>query len=397
MKENSQFRLVWIGQIFSRIGDGIFLVVLLWLVHRIGTASDLGFVMGSFTSAFVIFGFIGGIVSDRFSRKKLMFTSALLTAALVSLIPLTLRMDIICIPILALLSFLVSMSSQFFEPALEASIPNLVDEDYLKTANSLNSTTMRVGRAVGPLLAGFLISIIFIGQVFIISSFSFLILGIIIFRVKIPQNIPDDGLNSVFNILKRDINNLIGELKNNRVIINLLSLVLIVNGLAAPLLVIAPVLTENVLDGSSAVFGSLISFKSVGTIVGLVSVGFIKNVSGKNFVFSALFLQGATFIVLGFLDSVFGVLISFFLLGLGVGIAIVIIKTNLQSKSLDQTRGKVMGIAFTLAGAAEPIGQTFSGPLIEFLGVKILLIGMGIFTILITIFFYMARLLEGVK
>src|SRR5258708_20732892 len=99
----------------------------------------------------LFFGSIGGVFVDRWDRKRIMFIAELSQAFV--LIPLFLVHAQQWLWIVYIFAFVESTISQFFIPAKSAIIPNLVDEQHLLSANSLNSTNKELTPLFGPFLA----------------------------------------------------------------------------------------------------------------------------------------------------------------------------------------------------------------------------------------------------
>src|SRR5438105_10896942 len=70
------FRLLWTGMSVSMIGDGVFLVALAWQVYALSSApAALAAVGLAITIPHVLFVLIGGVVSDRVDRRRVMLAA----------------------------------------------------------------------------------------------------------------------------------------------------------------------------------------------------------------------------------------------------------------------------------------------------------------------------------
>src|SRR5260370_34178177 len=104
------------------------------------------------TMARLFFGSIAGVFVDRWDRKRTMFIAELSQAFV--LIPLFLVHSQQWLWIVYIFASVESTLSPFFIPAKTAIIPNLVDEQHLLPANSLNRMRQELTRPVGPFLGG---------------------------------------------------------------------------------------------------------------------------------------------------------------------------------------------------------------------------------------------------
>jgi len=79
------FRLLWGGQMISFVGGAAFLVALGWRVTaQTGKASSLGFVLAAESLAMLGTLLWGGVLADRYPRKRLMIGSDLARAVVMA-------------------------------------------------------------------------------------------------------------------------------------------------------------------------------------------------------------------------------------------------------------------------------------------------------------------------
>ncbi len=79
------FRLLWLGQTVSLIGDSAFLIALAWkTVSFTHSKGSLGFVLMANAAAMLTTLLIGGALADRYSRRRLMIASDLVRAGVVA-------------------------------------------------------------------------------------------------------------------------------------------------------------------------------------------------------------------------------------------------------------------------------------------------------------------------
>ena len=171
--KNQNFLILWGGQVFSQIADKVYLVMAIALVANQFQAegqSISGWVSAitiAFTIPAVLFGFIAGVMVDRWHKKDVLVNSNVLRGLFVLMLPILVWLSegqtlFGGIPLgfimLLAITLLVSTLTQFFAPAEQAAIPLLVQRRHLLSANSLYTTTMMasviIGFAVGePVLA----------------------------------------------------------------------------------------------------------------------------------------------------------------------------------------------------------------------------------------------------
>jgi MFS family permease len=154
------FRLLWTGMTVSLLGDGITLVALAWQAYEISRAPGALAAIGvSQTVPAVVLLLVGGAVSDRFERRKVMMAAdALRMLAVFALGALSLTGVIQIWHMMAIAAF-YGAGTAFFSPAFDAVVPELVPEDELTQANALDQFVRPAAfRMLGPALGGWLIS-----------------------------------------------------------------------------------------------------------------------------------------------------------------------------------------------------------------------------------------------
>ena len=150
------FSLLWFGGVLSVIGDFFLFIALPFFVYeRTGSVLSTGAMFAAETLPRLLFGSVAGVFVDRWDRKRTMVLADLSRA-------------LILLPLLAVaaggplwlvyaVAFVEATVSQFFLPAKNALVPNLVADRHLTAANSLNSMGQDVPSLVGPLLGGALL------------------------------------------------------------------------------------------------------------------------------------------------------------------------------------------------------------------------------------------------
>lgn len=173
VRENPNFRKLWLAQIVSELGDWFYTIAIFSLLLDLtGKAASiaLGLVLWVLPQTFV--GPIAGAVNDRISRRKVMITADLARAVIVGsmLLVRSPRLAWLIYPLI----FLETVMAGFFEPGRNAVIPNITPEEDILVANTLASTTWSFNLAIGSLIGGVVAATLGREAVFIINSLSFI-------------------------------------------------------------------------------------------------------------------------------------------------------------------------------------------------------------------------------
>ncbi len=169
------FRLLWTGMTISLLGDGMFVVALAWQVYELSNGPAALAVVGlAMSLPQVAFLLIGGVVSDRFDRRRVMIAAdAVRGVALALLGWLALTGALHMWQVIAIAA-LYGSGTAFFLPAFDAIVPQLVPSQSLDQANSLNQLVRPAAwQLAGPALGGLVIAAWSAGGAFLLDALTF--------------------------------------------------------------------------------------------------------------------------------------------------------------------------------------------------------------------------------
>ncbi len=181
------FRLLWIGQSASALGDALVGVALAFAVLKVGgTAGDLGLVFAAFTIPRVVLMLAGGVWSDRLPRRTLMVACdavRAITQAIVSTILITGHGQVWHLIGLAVV---MGGAAAFFTPATVGLMPQVVSRERLQQANALVSISQSAAHVFGPLVAGAMVATVGPGWAFAADGVSFAVSGAFLLQMRVP-------------------------------------------------------------------------------------------------------------------------------------------------------------------------------------------------------------------
>ena len=190
VRGNANFRRLWLAQIVSENGDWFYtLAIYSLLLDLTGKASSVAMALVLQVLPHTLLGPLAGIVNDRFSRRKVMIVTDLLRMVIVACMLLVRSRGFVWViyPLL----FLETVMVAFFEPARNAVIPNVVDEQDVIVANTLSSATWSFDLAIGSMLGGIVAAWLGRDAVFVINSLSFAVSALLISRMNFVERHAD--------------------------------------------------------------------------------------------------------------------------------------------------------------------------------------------------------------
>ena len=186
LRQNRNFRRLWMAQIVSEIGDWFYsLAIYSLLLQLTGRASSvaLALVLQVLPQTFV--GPAAGVVNDRVRRKHVMITADLVRMAVVLAMLLVRSRSTVWLVYPLLL--LETIMAAFFEPARNSVIPNITVREDVILANTLASSTWSVNLMIGAALGGLVAAFLGRDAVFVVNAVSFLLSALLIRGMRFEE------------------------------------------------------------------------------------------------------------------------------------------------------------------------------------------------------------------
>lgn len=399
------FSFLLLAESFSQLAINMLNFVLVLVVYSLTDSSTaVAGVILSFTIPQFLFGLLAGVFVDNWNKKRVLIMTNLLRALLVFVLIFTLNN----LPLIYVLSFTISVVSQFFIPAETPMIPLLVRRELLFSANALFGMIIYGSIFLAYALSGPILLILGKQAAFALLGASFLMASVFA------------SLIDMRHILKKEIDlvelgmNIFGEIKNAlqivakaRILINALLLLTLSQVLVMVLAVIGPGYADQLVKIRVEEFPLYFVTPAIfGTLVGaLIIGGFFHNHPKQNITRLGLYLLGAAILVLPhfakvesrafiqtlntFLPHLFEItvlhilVVVAFILGFANSLIFVPSNTVLQEETPDDFRGKAYGALNTMVGIFSLVPIIVVGGLADVLGIKTVVTGIGIIVILI--------------
>ena len=169
------YRLLAGGMSVSLLGDGLFLVALAWQVYALSDApTALGVVGIAMTVPTITCLLIGGAVSDRHDRRRVMLAADCLRGVLLAALAALSVAGVLTLGELIGVAVLYGAATAFFDPASDALVPQLLPGDLLAQANSLDQLIRPVAlRLAGPAVGGLVVGLLGSGWAFGVDAATF--------------------------------------------------------------------------------------------------------------------------------------------------------------------------------------------------------------------------------
>jgi MFS family permease len=375
---NKNFVILVIGQILSVLGSAVLRFAIdLHVLDVSGRADVFAMVLALSLIPYVIFAPIGGVIADRFNRRNLMVLLDFLNGAVVAALILLFLMDQASLVAITIVLILLSLISAVYQPTVQASVPMLVGEESLASANGLVSALNSLSSLCAPVLGGVLYALLGIDVLLTISSIVFILAAIMEIFIKMPF-IKPEGTGSLLQIVKADLKQGFSYMVHeNSLILKTCVLATFLNLILSAFLVVGtPYILRMVMHSNNGMYSIGMMLAEVGTILGALTAGkYTQKMTIRGLYKWLLLLAGALLpmalavtsgiLHLGYFPS-FVLYFVFAVLIMSVATIITIfVITKIQTETPNELLGKIMSIVLALSTCAIPLGQMFYGILLE--------------------------------
>ena len=369
--KNPIYRLYYAGILGQRASMNMQMIARSLLVYRIsGSAAILG-VMSLFHAIPMLFlSLIGGVIADRV-QKKYVLIAGLVSSAVVSLgIALALTLGYLSPErtgswwILAAAALLQGIIMGLMIPSRQAIIPEIVGEEELMNAVSLDTLGMNTLRLLAPAAAGFLIDAFDFEAVYYTMTGMYLMGMAFISFMPLTGTMTIRGGGALADIIEG-----VKYLRRETTIILILVFTLFTVLLARPYFILMPIFADDILKVGATGMGVLISVSGIGAITGSLTLASLPNKKRGLMLLASSLIMGAALVGFSFSSSWPLSLGLIVFVGLGMAGRMTLGNTLLQYYVDDEYRGRVMSI-YNMEFGLTSLGGFAAGLLAEATGVQ---------------------------
>ena len=368
------FRNLWIGVTISLLGDQFYLLALPWLALQLtGSSLMLGTILMTAAIPRAALMLVGGAVTDRFSARRVLTTTAAVRAVLVGAVAFLIWRDLIQVWQLYALTFAFGVADAFSFPAGSALIPTLVRPEQLQPANALFQSSTVLTQLAGPLPAGLLIKTWGVASALFFDALSFLAVIAALFRIPEPPSqapaVSEGAEAPARPSMLHSIAEGLRSVRNDPPLMSLMAIFAAINFCVSGPIGVGLASLAKFRFGSEVAFGTLLSSFSAGTLAGIVAGGTVKRPRrrGLQFIVMSL-LCGLELIGIGLVPKAYGLGVIAALLavmGLGVGFVNVQFSSWMQMRVERALLGRVMSVLMFAAVGLVPVSLALSGVLAQ--------------------------------
>lgn len=376
---SKDFKLMILGQIISIFGSALLRFALSLYILDITGRADIFAVLYAISNIPILLSPLGGAIADRFNRRNLIVIFDFVSSLIVLCLFLLITMKIATVIMVGIIMVLLSLISALYTPTVIASIPLLVENEKLESANGIVQAVQALSGVAAPILGGVLYGALGIRILVIISCTAFFLSAVMEIFIKIPFA-KREHESHIITTIANDMKEGFVYVVKQSFIFKSMTIAAVINLILSPLLLVgSPIILRVTMQSSDTMQGVGIGLISFASILGTLVIGIFAKKIKMNTLYR-LITAIALFIVpiaVSVMPSILGLgyypSFALFMLGaipvaMFATIISVFIIAKVQRVTSNENLGKVMAIIMSVAGCAAPLGQAIYGLIFESLG-----------------------------
>jgi MFS family permease len=388
------FRLLWTGMCVSLLGDGVFLVAMAWQVYALSNApAALALVGVAMTVPTIVFLLVGGVVSDRLDRRRIMLGADVargLAVGLMAVLSLTGALELW--HVVALVA-VYGAGQAFFSPAFDAIVPEVLPPDELAQANALDQFVRPIAlRLAGPALGGVLIALLGAGSAFALDALSFGVSAGALLAMTPRARVVANERTTVLGDIGAGLRYVRGHVWLWATFVSAAIAYLLFMG---PAEVLLPYIVKNDLHGSAADLGIVFAAGGIGSVGCAVVLG-QRGLPRRDITFMYVTWTLATFAIAGYglATAVWQLMLASLAFNALETAGTIVWATAKQRHVPAPLLGRVSSLDWLISIGLLPLSFALTGPVTGAIGAQATLIGAGLIGGAVT---FGALLLPGMR
>jgi Transmembrane secretion effector len=375
LREERQFRLLFLGQALSVVGDRMTQVVLPFAVLSIGgSATDVGLVAAAGFLPFIVLGLIGGVIADRLERRRILIASDLVRLGSQGVAGALLVSGHAEVWHLAALAAVFGAADSFFSPAFTGLMPLTIAEPrHFQQANALRGMSFSTGSIVGPVLGGLLVATIGEGGALLVDAgtFGVSVLCLLALRPRVVQRGDPEPFSS-------DLRGGWREVRSRTWVWSFMMAMVVYHVIVLPSIwVLGPVLMEDELDGATSWAVIVAAFGAGSFVADFLLLKwrprFALRAAGV-----ALAFASCQAVIIGSGLPLAAIAAVEFGSAIGVSAFFTLWETTLQEHIPEGSLSRVSSYDYVASVGVMPLGTIAAGPVAEAVGIHATLTAMSV-------------------
>jgi MFS family permease len=376
------FRLFFAGQSLSLLGTWMQKTAVSWVVYA-QTHSKLMLGVSVFATLFpsALFSLLGGVVSDRYSRYRVLLFTQILSMVQAILLALAVFWQPEGVGAIIGLSVVLGIINAFDVPARQSLVYDLVDnKEDVPNAVALNSTMLNLSKLLGPAVAGLAIERLGAAACFGLNAFSFIAVIGSLLALRLPAYVAKPRTQAILDELADGIR-YVRDTPGIRFIITITGLAAL---LVLPFTALMPVYAKDIFRGTATTFGVLDGAIGLGGFGAALYLTSLPPHTDLNKILTVnTFVLGVGLLLFAY-TPFYWLALAFLVVGaFGMMAQTTLNVTLLQTTVLPAMRGRVISLYVLVYTTALPLGSLLVGAASERVGARATVLAEGLLALLI--------------
>lgn len=355
---NRNYRLYFIGQTVSVSGTWMQQIAQVWLILQLtnysGTA--VGLVTAFQFLPMLLFGAWGGVLADRFDKRKLLYGTQIAAGILALALGIIVSAGAAAVWNVYLMSVLLGFVNVVDNPARQTFVLEMVGREDLPNAVSLNSVVMNSSRIVGPAIGATLIGAFGIAPCFYINAASYIAVIAALTMMDPARLFRLPRVERAKGQLREGLRYAWSE----RMVRTPLLMMAVIGTLAFNFQVVIPLIATKTFGAGIGATGALLSIMGAGAVLGGLSVASLRGVSYKRLIVLSM-LMGIAILLAAAAPTLATEGAAIFAMGATAFAFIAVANTTIQLTAAPEMRGRVMALYAIAFLGSTPIGGPVVG------------------------------------
>ena len=361
MHISRNFRLFFVGQLISVAGTWVNATALAVLVLKLTDSGvSLGVQSALLFLPVLLFGVLGGTIADRFDKRRILLWANAGYAALAGLLFVLVATDVVQMWMVYAISALNGLLYAIEPPTRQAFYAELVGEQHITNAVSLNSAVFTGTRVLGGAIAGTMIQTFGLWSPFLLDAVSYVAVIVALLAMRADELFVQRAEREP-GLARAGIRYVVGSLELRIPLLVMLAVYLFTFNFS----VLIPLLAHRTFEGTAQQIGWLYAALGLGAFVGAIAMANRQPTPSlrRLGIYSVAF--GATMAISGVVPRFWLAMVAMVPVGYASMVFAITANSTLQRFTRSDMRGRVMALYTTIFLGSTAVGGPITGWMAE--------------------------------
>ena len=361
------YRILFPANTVSNIGSWAQRIAQDWLVLELtnNNGTYLGLVTAVQFAPVLLFSLHGGAMADRIDKRKVLIATNVIGGAASIGLGLLVISDVVQLWHVFVIAGVLGIATAIDAPVRQAFTSELVGQDDLPNAVSLNSANFNGGRLIGPAVSGLLIAAFGTGPSFLINGASYFFVILALLRIDAKRLFHQNQEKSLGNIREG-----IAYAKARPDIYVVMIMVFALATFGLNFQIFNALMATQEFGLGPASFGLMGTFIAIGSLTGAIGSARLERFRTTRFVILGGMLFSISIMVLSVLPNYTTYIVWLPICGVTALTTLVSANSIVQTSTDQVIRGRVMGLYLLIFMGGTPFGSPLIGLATDYIGIR---------------------------